>query len=31
MHSIVSGKYFDLKNQIDFYMDHLIQSIKKDK
>ncbi len=27
MHSMVSGKYFDLKQQIDYYMDHLIQSI----
>lgn len=31
LHSIVSGKYFDLKQQIDFYMDHLIRSIKRDK
>ena len=31
LHSIVSGKYFDLGQQIDFYMDHLIRSIKKDK
>lgn len=30
LHSIVSGKYFDLEQQIDFYMDHLIRSIKKD-
>lgn len=31
LHSIVSGKYFDLKQQIDYYMDHLIRSITKDK
>ena len=27
LHSIVSGKYFDLKEQIDHYMNNLIQSI----
>ena len=27
LHSIVSGAYFDLKKQIDFYMDRLIRSI----
>jgi AcrR family transcriptional regulator len=31
LHSIVSGKTFDLERQIDFYMDHLIRSITKDK
>ena len=27
LHSIVSGKYFDIKEQIDHYMDNLIRSI----
>ena len=27
LHSIASGKYFNLKKQIDYYMDHLIETI----
>jgi AcrR family transcriptional regulator len=31
LHSVVSGKFFDLKQQIDYYMDHLIRSLTKEK
>lgn len=31
LHSVVSGKFFDLGQQIDYYMDHLIRSLTKEK